>query len=174
MIAFVVACAGPPSKEQPSAGPTDLAVAAMENRATLDVTAGVVRFADALEAMRTPGTSEGRPTDTMPIRDSNQVNSDPDWMPREWRATIARNQAVAMHAVSPLPLAPGDISIHHCLTLHGSPSNTSDRPRRTILLRMFDAACTLVPSKLPPGAEAFFATDADGHLSAAGFPIVHE
>ena len=82
-------------------------------------------------------------------------------------------RAAVEHARS-LPLEPGDVSIHHCLTLHGSPSNTSDRPRRTILLRMFDAACTLVPSKLPPGAEAFFATDADGHLSDAGFPIVHE
>lgn len=72
-----------------------------------------------------------------------------------------------------LALAPGDISIHHCLTLHGSPPNASDRPRRTILIRMFDAACRLVPAKLPAGAEAYFPADADGHLDAAAFPIVH-
>ncbi len=73
-----------------------------------------------------------------------------------------------------LALAPGDVSIHHCLTLHGSAPNASARPRRTILLRMFDGACTLDRSKLPPGAEDYFPTDADGHLDRSAFPVVHE
>lgn len=86
---------------------------------------------------------------------------------------LTDEQRAAVERARSLPLEPGDISIHHCLTLHGSPPNRSDRPRRTILLRMFDGSCTLVPSKLPPGAEAFFATDANGQLAEAGFPIVY-
>ncbi|CAN5802971.1 hypothetical protein BH11MYX3_BH11MYX3_15410 [soil metagenome] len=76
-------------------------------------------------------------------------------------------------AARSLPLEPGDVSIHHCLTLHGSRPNTSARPRRTILLRMFDAACRLDRTRLPAGAEPYFPTDADGHLDPAAFPIVH-
>ncbi|MGH7618913.1 MAG: phytanoyl-CoA dioxygenase family protein, partial [Gemmatimonadaceae bacterium] len=34
-----------------------------------------------------------------------------------------------------LVLEPGDVSIHHCLTLHGSGPNVSAQPRRTIILR---------------------------------------
>lgn len=87
---------------------------------------------------------------------------------------LSDEQRAAVADARSLPLEPGDISIHHCLTLHGSPPNHSDRPRRTILLRMFDAACTLVPAKLPPGAETFFATTAAGHLAEATFPIVFD
>jgi len=76
-------------------------------------------------------------------------------------------------AARPLALAAGDVSIHHCLTLHGSAPNTSARPRRTIILRMFDAACTLDRARLPPGAEAYFPTDAEGRLSTNAFPLVH-
>ena len=76
------------------------------------------------------------------------------------------------HARS-LALLPGDISIHHCLALHGSPPNPSTRPRRTIMLRMFDARCTLDRARLPTGAESYFPTDAEGHLSTDAFPIVY-
>jgi len=86
---------------------------------------------------------------------------------------LTDEQRERVTAARSLPLEPGDVSIHHCLTLHGSPPNTSARPRRTILLRMFDAACTLVSEKLPAGAAAFFATDAEGHLSDAGFPVTY-
>jgi len=73
-----------------------------------------------------------------------------------------------------LALEPGDVSIHHCLTLHGSGANPSERPRKTIILRMFDAACRLDRSRLPPGSEAYFPVDADGHLAASAFPVVHD
>ncbi len=73
-----------------------------------------------------------------------------------------------------LALEPGDVSIHHCLTLHGSPPNTSARPRRTIVLRMFDATCRLDRARLPAGAKAYFPVDPDGHLDPAAFPIVHD
>jgi phytanoyl-CoA hydroxylase len=86
--------------------------------------------------------------------------------------TDAQRDAIA-HATS-LELAPGDVSLHHCLTLHGSAPNPSDRPRRTIILRMFDGACRLDRSALPPNAEPHFPTDADGHLAPDKFPIVFE
>jgi ectoine hydroxylase-related dioxygenase (phytanoyl-CoA dioxygenase family) len=88
--------------------------------------------------------------------------------------TLAAAQQAEIANARYLALAPGDITIHHCLTLHGSAPNTSARPRRTILLRMFDGACTLDRSKLPPGAEDYFPTDAGGHLDRAAFPVVHE
>ncbi len=81
-------------------------------------------------------------------------------------------QRSSLAAARPLELAPGDISIHHCLTLHGSGPNRSAQPRRTIILRMFDAACRLDPTRLPPGGEAYFPTDADGHLADSAFPVV--
>ncbi len=72
-----------------------------------------------------------------------------------------------------IELAAGDVSIHHVLAVHGSDANRSERPRRTIILRMFDAACRLDRARLPPGAEAYFPTDADGHLDRTAFPLVH-
>lgn len=88
--------------------------------------------------------------------------------------TLSAEQQAQIENARYLALAPGDVSIHHCLTLHGSAPNASTRPRRTILLRMFDGACTLDRAKLPPGAEDYFPTDVRGHLDPAAFPVVHE
>jgi len=88
--------------------------------------------------------------------------------------TLSAEQQARIKEARYLALAPGDVSIHHCLTLHGSAPNASTRPRRTILLRMFDGVCTLERSALPPGAEDYFPTDASGHLDRAAFPVVHE
>lgn len=81
-----------------------------------------------------------------------------------------RREAVA-HA-TPLVLEPGDVSIHHCLTLHGSGPNQSGQPRRTIILRMFDSDCRLDASRLPKGAEGYFPTDSGGGLAVSAFPVV--
>jgi ectoine hydroxylase-related dioxygenase (phytanoyl-CoA dioxygenase family) len=70
-------------------------------------------------------------------------------------------------------LAPGDVSIHHCLTVHSSTRNRSGRARRTIILRMFDADCRLVSTRLPMGAERYFRTDNHGRLATSAFPLVH-
>jgi ectoine hydroxylase-related dioxygenase (phytanoyl-CoA dioxygenase family) len=86
---------------------------------------------------------------------------------------LTEDQRAALAAARPLPLAAGDVSIHHCLTLHGSLSNRSPRPRRTIILRMFDAECRIDRSRLPPGTEAYFPTDGDDHFAEATFPVVH-
>lgn len=75
--------------------------------------------------------------------------------------------------VAALELAPGDISIHHCLTLHHSRENRSARARKTLISRLFDAACQLVPARLPAGATAYFPVEDDGTLADAAFPVVY-
>jgi ectoine hydroxylase-related dioxygenase (phytanoyl-CoA dioxygenase family) len=82
-------------------------------------------------------------------------------------------QRAAVDRARPLVLAPGDVSVHHCLTLHSSTPNRSDRARRTIILRMFDADCCLVVRRLPKEARRYFPADNDGHLAVGAFPLVH-
>lgn len=88
-------------------------------------------------------------------------------------SAISPAQAAALADARPLELAPGDISIHHCLTLHGSPPNHSARARRTIILRMFDGDCVIDRTRLPPGAEQYFPSESD-RLSPSAFPIVFD
>jgi ectoine hydroxylase-related dioxygenase (phytanoyl-CoA dioxygenase family) len=71
-----------------------------------------------------------------------------------------------------IELAPGDVSVHHCLTVHGSEENRSDRPRRTLIARMFDARARLVRDRLPPGADRWFPAEPDGRLSEESFPLL--
>jgi ectoine hydroxylase-related dioxygenase (phytanoyl-CoA dioxygenase family) len=75
--------------------------------------------------------------------------------------------------VTPIELAPGDISIHHCLTLHRSGENRSARTRKTLITRLFDADCQLVQERLPAGAAVYFPVDDDGCLAEAAFPVVY-
>jgi phytanoyl-CoA hydroxylase len=72
-----------------------------------------------------------------------------------------------------IELLPGDLSIHHCLTLHGSGENHSAGARKTLITRLFDADCQLVPQRLPPGAAVYFPVDEHGHLADAAFPVVY-
>ena len=71
-----------------------------------------------------------------------------------------------------LELEPGDLSIHHCLTLHRSAPNASAHPRKTLVTRMFDAECSLLRERLPPGAEPHFPVDDAGRLSDSAFPVL--
>jgi ectoine hydroxylase-related dioxygenase (phytanoyl-CoA dioxygenase family) len=76
-------------------------------------------------------------------------------------------------SVRPVELAPGDLSIHHCLTLHRSLPNASERPRKTLIAHVFDGDCTVARERLPhPEAAAHFALDAAGHLDEASFPTL--
>lgn len=86
--------------------------------------------------------------------------------------SLSAEQQAAICDPTPLVLEPGDVSVHHCLTLHGSGRNVSGQPRRTIILRMFDAECRLDAARLPPGAEAYFPSAADGSLMTSSFPAV--
>jgi phytanoyl-CoA hydroxylase len=74
----------------------------------------------------------------------------------------------------PLELAAGDVSIHHCLTCHGSFENTSGTTLKTIVTHVFDGACRLAPDRLPDGAIRYFETEADGRLSPASFPVLFD
>jgi hypothetical protein len=57
--------------------------------------------------------------------------------------------------------------------LHRSGENRSPRTRNTLITRLFDAACRLVPVRLPPGAAAYFPVDGQGHLADSAFPVVY-
>jgi hypothetical protein len=86
--------------------------------------------------------------------------------------SLSAEQREAVACATPLVLEPGDVSIHHCLTVHGSGPNRIGQPRRTIILRMFDGDCRLDATRLPKGAESYFPTDADGGLATSAFPVV--
>jgi phytanoyl-CoA hydroxylase len=74
-----------------------------------------------------------------------------------------------------LELEPGDISIHHCLTFHGSHENPTARPRKTLAVRLVDGDVRLVPERLPsPEMAAYFPTDPDGRLAEHAFPRLHD
>lgn len=76
-------------------------------------------------------------------------------------------------ATIPLEVRAGDVTIHHCLTLHGSGDNTSARPRKTIITHLFNSDCTLVRDRLPPGALHPFTTDERGRLTTLAFPTLY-
>src|SRR5262249_40317249 len=79
-------------------------------------------------------------------------------------------QRAALAEARSLELEPGDVTLHHCLTLHGSGPNRSDRPRKTLILRMFDGDCRLDRTRLPAEAVAHFPPDRTGHLLPSAFP----
>lgn len=51
----------------------------------------------------------------------------------------------------PVNLQKGEVSFHHCLTIHGSGPNLSDRPRRSIAVHMQDAANRYQHCQYPDG-----------------------
>ena len=86
--------------------------------------------------------------------------------------TAAQRERVAAARV-PLEVRAGDVTIHHCLTLHGSDGNTSARPRKTVIAHLIDGDSRVVPDRLPRGAESHFPVDANGHLAATAFPTLY-
>jgi ectoine hydroxylase-related dioxygenase (phytanoyl-CoA dioxygenase family) len=87
------------------------------------------------------------------------------------RLTPAQRARVA-DATIPLEVQAGDVTIHHCLTLHGSGANTSGRPRKAIIAHLVDGDSRVVGDRLPAEARLRFPIDADGRLSAAMFPTL--
>jgi ectoine hydroxylase-related dioxygenase (phytanoyl-CoA dioxygenase family) len=73
----------------------------------------------------------------------------------------------------PLEVRAGDVTIHHCLTLHGSDSNRSRGPRKTIVTHLFSGDCRIVRDRLPRAHRHHFSTDDDGHLTAPAFPKLY-
>jgi hypothetical protein len=65
------------------------------------------------------------------------------------------------------------VSLHGCLTFHGSGVNGSDVTRKTLAIRYLDGACVLVPERLHrPELRAIFTTDEGGHLTGPLFPVL--
>ena len=94
------------------------------------------------------------------------VDNTLDALPDELRARALASERL-------VELAPGDVSLHGCLTFHGSLANHSDRTRKTLAMRLMDGACRLIPDRLPsPELRAMFTTDADGHLAGPWFPTL--
>ena len=72
-----------------------------------------------------------------------------------------------------IELSPGDLSIHHCLTLHRSGENRSHAARKTLVTRMFDGSCRLVRERLPASAAMYFPVDENNCLAESAFPVVY-
>lgn len=88
-------------------------------------------------------------------------------LPAELRSLIEKDRI-------PLQLNPGDVSIHHCLTYHGSYENFSDTVQKTIITHLFDGDCRLIHERLPGTAVDLFRTDVEGHLLTSSFPLLFE
>jgi len=93
---------------------------------------------------------------------------------RDARRLLTAEQAAQLdsHRVM-LEMAPGDVSIHHCLTVHGSDENRSRTPRETVVTHVVAGACRVIAGRLPsPEAVRYFPTDAAGRLAGNRFPAL--
>jgi hypothetical protein len=77
------------------------------------------------------------------------------------------------NAKVPLEVRGGDVTIHHCLTFHGSYPNTRAGLRKNIVTHLFDGDCRLVRARLPREAEAWFETDGEGRVTGERFPELY-
>lgn len=70
-------------------------------------------------------------------------------------------------------LEPGDVSVHHCKTLHGSLANTTADARKTIVCHVFDGKSLFDADRLPdPALAGHFDVDERGHLRTRSFPLL--
>ncbi len=76
------------------------------------------------------------------------------------------------HRIVALELEPGDVTLHHCLTVHRSGANRSAAHVKTLVTRLFDAQSVLVPERLPQRLREHFPTREGGQLDPAAFPRV--
>ncbi len=104
---------------------------------------------------------QGRPR----ILNDDRVRDALDQLPPELRLRVDG-------AKRTLELEPGDLTLHHCLTIHSSLPNQSEQPRKSIIAHVFDSDCRLIRERLPSGAESRFVTDADGRLIEPDFPTL--
>src|SRR3989442_2557563 len=93
---------------------------------------------------------------------------------RDARRLLTAEQAAQLdsHRVM-LEMAPGDVSIHHCLTVHGSDENRSRTPRETVVTHVVAGACRVIAGRLPsPEAVRYFPTDAARRVARNRFPAL--
>ena len=82
----------------------------------------------------------------------------------------AMGASLVADAERSVDLAAGDVSLHHCRTLHCSGDNESACDRLTVVAHAFDATATLVTDALPATLTHRFVTDDAGRLCAVAFP----
>jgi ectoine hydroxylase-related dioxygenase (phytanoyl-CoA dioxygenase family) len=93
---------------------------------------------------------------------SDEVTDDSALLPEGWEEHVV-----------PIELDPGDASVHHCLTFHGSLENKSGQSRKTLIARLIDPRTRLVAEKLPsPAYRVWFPTDEEGRLCGPTFPLL--
>jgi ectoine hydroxylase-related dioxygenase (phytanoyl-CoA dioxygenase family) len=80
-----------------------------------------------------------------------------------------RRRAVPFEPVA-LTMPAGHLSFHHCLTFHGSPPNTSARPRVSLTVHLQDAANEWRPALEPDGSRVRYQHDDKVRRTAAGEP----
>ncbi len=85
---------------------------------------------------------------------------------------LSPSQRRHVEQTTPLEVRAGDVTMHHCLTFHGSYGNTSRQPRKAVVAHVFDGDCRLVRSRLPPHSLDRFTTDDQGRLGP-GFPTLY-
>jgi hypothetical protein len=74
---------------------------------------------------------------------------------------------------SPVPLASGDMSIHHCKTFHASFTNESDAPSVVFICHVFDATCQIDSDALQAaGGTTHFPLTKEGNLCPETFPLL--
>jgi ectoine hydroxylase-related dioxygenase (phytanoyl-CoA dioxygenase family) len=95
----------------------------------------------------------------------NRVRDTLDDLPEELRSRVEESTRT-------LELEPGDLTVHHCLTLHRSRPNVGAEARKTIIAHVFDGDCHVVRERLPAGAQAHFVTDDAGRLTGENFPTL--
>jgi Phytanoyl-CoA dioxygenase (PhyH) len=77
-------------------------------------------------------------------------------------------------ATRQIELKPGDVSLHHCRTLHGSYPNFGPKTTKTIIAHVFDGRCRLNRARLDPRTARLFPADARGRLRPEVFPVLFD
>ena len=144
----------------------------------MEVLDGSHRWRFGTRAEGEAGGSEGSPEGSVP-RESQGVDPrvhdgfvDDRLLPE----LIARDPGLAARVEASrrvLCLAPGDVSVHHALTLHGSRANTGGGRRRTLIHHVFDASLRFVEEGLPsPDMIYWIETDEEGRLAGPLHPLL--
>lgn len=101
---------------------------------------------------------------------SERLELDRTFTDRPMDAVLARVRALGIEPrVTTAELRRGQVSFHHCRTIHGSLPNRSDRPRAALAIHLQDDACRHRPA-FRDGQAVFHVNDLLCRRDAAGLP----
>jgi hypothetical protein len=112
---------------------------------------------------------------SLSVVDGSHLRSDTEWMrtfnERDLEALEAslRSEADTFEK-TPLRIERGQISFHHCMTIHGSEANRSTRDRLALALHMQDASNRYVPHLDDSGTRTVHINDLLCRKDASGDP----